>query len=209
MRERKVFSGVWGREPHKIFQPFTNGERICKCIYLWICLRGFWYALILSLVWPYLVPRCKSKHAKGQIHTNRAIEACRGPAGCVRSAGRTAEAGNRIQASSDRNFRPWLERGWGMGRWAPPCPDSPGSGRAWGACLPSAPTRPLHPHFWLRVEGWRTIAAHATKCLVLSIAACSFPHSDFARVFHLRICILVVCFAQNFGKTGTKWILYF
>lgn len=97
--------------------------------------------------------------------------------------------------------------GLGHGPLGSPLPRR--SGGAWGACLPSAPTRPLHPHFWLRVEGWRTIAAHATRYSVLSIAAHSFPHSDFGRVFHLRICILVVCFAQNFGKTGTKWILYF
>lgn len=184
-----------GRESQKTFQPFTKGERIYKCIYSLICLRGFLYALILFLVWPYLVLRCKSKHAKGRIHPNKAIQACQGPVACICSAGQTVETGNHIQASSERNFRTWLERGWSVGCWAPLCP------RGVPALQPAAASL---SQFWLKVEGWTTIAVHATRCLVLSV-----PHSDLARVFHLRICVPVVCSAQDFGKMRTKWILYF
>ena len=163
------------------------------------------YAPILSLVWPYLVLRCKSKHAEGQIPPSRAVQACRGPAGCVRSAGPTMEPGNRVQASSERNVRRWLEKGWGAGCGAP----LPGQPCALEVDLPSGQTRPLSLPFWLKAEGGMAIAFRAAGCLGLSAVTHSFPRSGFARVFRPRICILVVRFAQNFGKMWTKWIVRF
>lgn len=132
-----------------------------------------WYRLLFGLI-----------SAKVQVQT------CQGPHSYSQSysglsgshwlhAHPRANCGNHIQASSDRNFRMWLERGRGMGHWGP---------------LPGQPRHSLSSP--VSGSGWRSVAGPS---------ACYQVFGTFS--FNPLISSFCLCQSFSSGNLHSGWFL--